>query len=502
MLNQKLAHTRGLLHANPANDPQFLSLLFHYEKMRLDNEMDDNSAFLRERKTPVWFDDAKFGIFIHWSPAAIPAYAPLLPPEHVYAMRGAQNDADGLSKVWRRLPHAIAYENALRIEHSPTVRYHDEHFAGLTYDDFVDQFRDQMLPACDPEQWAKLAARAGAKYVVLVTKHQDGFLFWPSDVDNAYKSDWRSSRDIVGETATAVRARGMRFGTYYCGGADATFGNPPMRDHQTLIDAPPRTQEYLDYITAQWDEIIERYAPDIAWNDYAFPGPRDHLQRLLRRYFDRVPDGVVNNRFQEYAGTHLQPCPTYSDFTTPEYTAEGVPDIKWEACRSVGESFGYNALESGETYLSASDLVHTLADIVARGGNLLLNINPTATGTIPFAEAERLQAIGWWLEDHGEAIFHTRPWDRAVGVTLDGQGVRYTRAPAAVHAIILGTPPSAEVELDLFLDDGAEVRMPGHNAPLPWTRTPIGTRISLPQAPAKQPAMTFRLAPAEGVQPA
>ncbi len=465
--------------------------------------MDDTSEFLRQRTTPTWFDEAKFGIFIHWSPAAIPAYAPLLPPGDVYdRTREKQVDPDGIAKLWRRFPHAICYENELRIPHTPTVRHHEANYPGLTYDDFVDRFRDQMLPACDPEQWARLAERAGARYVVLVTKHQDGFVFWPSEAGKARKPDWCSDRDIVGEAATAIRARGMRFGTYYCGGADATFGTPPMQDTATVVGAAPQTREYLDYITAQWDEIIERYAPDIAWNDYAFPGPRDHMKQLLRRYFDRVPDGVVNNRFQEFAGGHLEPCPTYSDFTTPEYTAQDVPGVKWEACRSVGESWGYNSLESDETYLSGTDLVHSLADIVARGGNLLLNINPTATGTIPFGEAERLNVIGWWLEHNGEAIFHTRPWDRAVGVTLDGQAVRYTRARNAVHAIILGTPPSAEVELDVFLEEGAEVRMPGYDAPLPWTRTPVGTLITFPQAVAKQPAVSLRLSPAEAVKAA
>jgi alpha-L-fucosidase len=146
--------------------------------------------------------------------------------------------------------------------------------------------------------------------------------------------------------------------------------------------------------------------------------------------------------------------------------------------------------------------VHTLADIVAHGGNLLLNINPTATGTIPFGEAQRVQGIGWWLAEHGDAIYRTRPWDRRAGLTLDGQAVRYTCSADAVHAIVLGTPPSADVELDIFLADGAEARIPGHNAPLQWMRTLIGTRIKLPQAPAEQPAITIRLSPPEAVRPA
>lgn len=460
--------------------------------------MSDAPADPLDRQTPAWYDEAKLGIFIHWSVGAVPAYAPVA---DVHELMEAPPDPDGVTKFWRRLPHAIAYQNALLIPDSPTVHHHAATYGELPYEAFAERFRDELLPACDPQAWADLCERAGARYVVLTTKHQDGFALWPSAHPNPHKAGWQSERDVVGETAAAVRARGMRFGTYYCAGLDGAFGPLPIVGLDSMIAALPQTQEYLDYVTAHWRELIDRYEPSLAWNDYAFPGPREHVRELLREYVRRVPDGVVNNRFQAQPGTHLDPCPVYSDFVTPEYSTEGSPEVKWESCRSIGLSFGYNALESEATYLSAAALVHTLADVVARGGNLLLNVNPTATGEIPWGEAQRLLALGWWLRDHGEAIYGTRPWERHAGTTLDAQPVRYTRSADAVHAIVLGTPPTAVVELDVALDDRVEVTIPGHARPLRWSPTSVGVRVELPQAPPEQPAVSLRLTPAEGVRP-
>jgi alpha-L-fucosidase len=306
----------------------------------------------------------------------------------------------------------------------------------------------------------------------------------------------------VGEAAAAIRERGLRFGTYYCGGTDGTFGRIPMVDLASHLDALPPTEQYREYATAHWRELVERYEPSVLWNDFCFPGSREALRELLAWYVERVPDGVINNRFQERSNTHMQPCPVYSDFVTPEYSTEGSPALKWEACRSVGLSFGYNALESERTYMSAEELIHLFVDVVSRGGNLLLNISPTATGEVPWGEAERLLALGWWLRENGESIYGTRPWERHAGITLDGQGVRYTSTPDAVHAIVLGTPPAATVDLDVLLEPHAEVRLPGRSAALAWQPTPAGVRIELPEAPPPGPAMSLTLAPREAVRPA
>jgi alpha-L-fucosidase len=152
--------------------------------------------------------------------------------------------------------------------------------------------------------------------------------------------------------------------------------------------------------------------------------------------------------------------------------------------------------------MSSTELIHLFADVVSRGGNLLLNISPTATGEVPWGEAERLLALGWWLRENGESIYGTRPWERHAGITLDGQGVRYTSTPDAVHAIVLGTPPAATVDLDVLLEPHAEVRLPGRSAALAWRPTPAGVRIELPEAPPPGPAMSLTLSPREAVRPA
>ncbi len=125
------------------------------------------------------------------------------------------------------------YQNALALPGSPTARYHEQHYGDATYDDFVASFREEMIPACDPRAWADLTSRAGARYVVLTTKLLDGFALWPSKHRNPHKQGWQSERDVVGELAEAVRERGLRFGTYYSGGVDWTFGGLPITDLRT-----------------------------------------------------------------------------------------------------------------------------------------------------------------------------------------------------------------------------------------------------------------------------
>jgi alpha-L-fucosidase len=444
------------------------------------------------RETPAWFDEAKLGVFIHWCPASVPAYAPLSTDEDLW---GLPDDLDGVGKIWRRLPHAAMYQNALEIEGSPTQRFHAEHFGGVPYDAFVDRFRDEVIPACEPAPWADLCARSGARYVVLTTKLPDGFLLWPSAHRNPRKDGWQSKRDMVGEVAEAVRATGLRFGTYYCGGVDYTFGGLPIKDAATWSTAFPQDEDYVPYAMSHWRELIARYEPSVMWNDFSFDAEDDEVRALFREYLGRVPDGVINNRFQRKSNTHMRPSPVYSDFITPEYSTEGQPDEKWESCRAVGKSFGYNALESSDSYLSADDLIHMFADVVARGGNLLLNVNPTATGEIPPGEARRLLALGWWLRTDGEAIYGTRPWQRSAGITADGDGVRYTATEDAVYAIVLGRPVGTTVELDVTLDEGAEVSLVGRGGTLPWTRTPSGVLVDLPERPAERPALSLRLSP-------
>jgi alpha-L-fucosidase len=450
-----------------------------------------------------WFDQAKLGVFVVWSPSAVPAFAPKRPIDF------ATEDDPEWVELWRRLPYAEMYQNTMHVPGSLTERYHAAHYGDLPYDAFVERFRDEMIPGWDPNPVADLAAASGARYVVNYTKYEDGFLPWPSAHPNPHKQGWQSERDVVGELAAAVRARDLRYGIAYSGGMDWTFGGLPMLTRQGQDDAMPQSEEYLSYALAHWRELIDRYEPDVLWNDYGLPEHAE-VAPMLRYYRERVPHGVINDRFGGSPSHRHERDPEAPDwdFVTPEYSIEGTPDRKWEACRGLGASFGYNRQEKDADYMPATELIHTLVEIVSRGGNLLIGLAPTGSGDVPWPQAERLLALGWWLRVNGGAIYGTRPWVQQRGVTAEGIEVRYTASQDAVHAIVLGTPddlgtPDAAVEIDVHLDEGTVVTLEGRSTPLKWTDTGAGTLIELQEPPGEQPAIGFRLSPAHegGVRP-
>ena len=436
------------------------------------------------RALPQWFDDAKLGIFVHWTAAAVPAFAPVADSPFDLAAGGG-----GWEEAMRCSPYVEWYQNSIAIEGSPAALHHAEVHGSRPYDDFVAQFLAGH-GGWQPEPWADLFAQAGAHYVVLVTKHHDGVLLWPSDTPNPHKERWASERDLVGDLAAAVRARGLRFGTYYSGGLDWTFGGLPITDLAAMFRAIPQAPEYLAYADAHWHELIDRYRPDVLWNDIGYPAAAD-LDGLFERYYAAVPDGVVNNRFDWIAQTSGS---LHCDFTTPEYSTAGDPNRKWESTRGIGTSFGYNRFEPDASYLSPDELVRMFVDVVAHGGNLLLNVGPTAEGVIPWVQAQRLLALGWWLRANGEAIYGTRPWHRTDGITGEGHDVRFTTKDQAVYAIVCGTPSSDRIELDLAPHAGADIRLLGHHAPLIWTAKGDGCVVTLPGRPAESPALTLRIA--------
>jgi alpha-L-fucosidase len=435
-----------------------------------------------ERPLPAWYGDAKFGIFVHWTAAAVPAFAPVgaspfdLAAEHGWEYAVAHN------------PYVEWYQNSLAIPGSPVAQHHAENYGDLPYDAFVEQFRAGHA-GFRADVWADLFARAGARYVVFVTKHHDGFLLWPTATPNPHKAHWHADRDLVGELAIEVRARGMRFGTYYSGGLDWTFGGLPIVDFPSMVAAIPQTPEYLGYADDHWRELIDRYEPCVLWNDIGYPSAAD-LDLLFADYFSRVPDGVVNNRFDFVRQTSGD---VHCDFVTPEYSTDAGGTKKWEVCRGIGTSFGYNRQERDADYLDAGDLVRLLVDVVARGGNLLLNVGPTGAGDVPWVQARRLLAVGEWLARNGEAIFDTRPWSGRDGPAHGD--VRYTERAGALYAIYLGTPPTARLTLPgLGLPDGATVTILGRDAAdhRPWRATRDGVEVDLPEVPATAAAYAVR----------
>lgn len=347
---------------------------------------------LRTHPLPDWFDDAKFGIFIHFGVYCIPAWAETTKPPLEYADQGDE----GIAYGFLHNTYTEWYLNTINLEGSLAREHHLSTYGGnYSYDNFAPLFAEAMRD-WDPEPWADLFAASGARYVVMVTKHHDGFLMWPSRTPNPFKQGWHLQRDIVGELAEVVRARGLKFGLYYSGGLDWTFGGLPMKDMRGLIAAIPQSEEYARYADAHWRELIERYRPSVLWNDIYYP-PLANPRQLFADYYNLIPDGVINDRFDTLS---VRAGSAHADFVTPEYqySTEGL-EKKWELCRGMGPSFGYNRNETDEHRLSSEQLIQLLIDVTSKRGNLLLNVGPTAEGVIPQPQADRLIAIGRWLRE-------------------------------------------------------------------------------------------------------
>lgn len=370
-------------------------------------------AQFQNRPYPDWYREAGFGIFIHWGMYAIPAFAPRGKAIHEL-MRDSYDDMN------KDLPYAEWYENALRLDGSPTQAYHRQHYGNAPYTDFRKPF-DEAAQVFDANAWADLFAKAGARYVVFVTKHHDGYCLWPTSVPNPWRPGWHTRRDFVGELADAVRTRGMRFGLYYSGGLDWTARPFPIANLGDMFACVPTEKDYADYAAAQLRELIDRYKPSVLWNDIAWPS-KAAVPALFEHYYTAVPDGVVNDRwFAEEMlfnslrdpaarrsfndmmkgriaasdGPQETPAPPHCDFRTVEYGMGAIPKNKmWEACRGLGLAFGYNAQEHAEDYLTGEGLISLYRDVRANRGNLLINVGPRADATIPDEQRRPLRALG------------------------------------------------------------------------------------------------------------
>lgn len=440
---------------------------------------------LAQRALPDWYADAKLGIMIHWGPFTIPAWAErTLDPEVVFTDPSDPNyfySPQGIAAFLNHNPYSEWYWNSASIEGSGAWQHHrDTWGAGFAYQDFAPLFAAQ-LDAWQPGQWADAFAGAGARYVVLVTKHHDGYTLWPSAVAHPeLGTSWQTPRDVVGELTSAVRGKCLRMGLYYSGGIDWTFRGPPFA---TLLDAlqfTPAQPEYATYAGAHWRELIERYRPTVLWNDIGNPVELD-AEALFRDYYAAVPAGVVNDRWLSAAANPR------GDYRTSEFTVQAdISADKWEAVRGMSRGFGFNQNEVDSDYGPPEKFVHMLIDIVAKNGNLLLNVGPRADGSIPEPQLRILAGLGEWLAGNGEAIYGTRPWRRFAAATDHGIAVRFTASPdqRTVYAILLGTP-AAPGNLTIADFDGpvSSVRLLSTGQPLDWLLTGDGLRVGLPDLP-------------------
>ena len=460
--------------------------------------MAQDAAFMG-RTPPAWYDEAKFGVFIHWGLFSIPAFAPRV-----------GKISDIFKTDYRRAvalsPYTEWYENAIKSPDTPSAEFHRQTYGGAPYDDFRTPFL-AGLRQWDPDAWAEAIAGSGARYVVLVTKHHDGFCLWPSRVANPHRHGWTTERDIVGELAAAVRRAGLRFGVYYSGGIDWSFNPEPLRTLMDFVGSVPGGA-YPAYADAQARELIERYQPSVLWNDISWPGTQRELFSLFDHYYAAVPEGVVNDRWTtptlaakllrfklarrvldrriekqaaRSGGTDgvVPPPVPHSDFRTPEYVRfDSVQDRKWEATRGMSHSFGFNRNDTEADYESAEHLLGELIDCVSKGGNLLLNIGPRGVDAqVPEPQLRRLAAMGAWLRANGEAIYGAQPWRAADGVAADGSAVRFTRRGRDLYVIPMSSPVGAAIEIEGVTFAGSARRL-SDGAPVEVHRTDQGVRLA------------------------
>jgi alpha-L-fucosidase len=346
---------------------------------------------LDHRPMPAWFQDAKFGIFIHWGVYSVPCWAAV----------GAAMPLQYAEWYWHSLTNGKGLPEGA--PNGATWRFHQRVYgATFAYEDFAPLFRAELF---DSEQWAEILWAAGARYVVLTSKHHDGFALWPSaEASKTWGRAWNSTdigpkRDLVGDLTKAVRQRGLRMGLYYS-----------LYEWYNPLWITDRSRYVREHMHPQFRDVVARYEPSVIFADgeWELTSADWRSTELLKWLFggsSSKDEVVVNDRW----GSDTRHV--HGGYWTTEYTA-GMSSLKraWEESRGIGYSYAYNRAERAGDYRSGRELVLMLADIVSRGGNLLLGIGPTADGRIPVIMEQRLLDVGRWLRVNGEAIYFTRPW--------------------------------------------------------------------------------------------
>ncbi len=430
-------------------------------------------------QVPVWYDDAKLGVFLHWGLYSVPGWAPRVPDIQELLVKS------GPKRMLRENPYAEWYLNSMQIKGSPTQLHHAEVYGDdYPYDRFVKTFNDASAGA-NLDAMAEVCHAAGARYVVLTTKHHDGFALWPSAVPHPVKGKYHADRDLVGDLSEAVRAKRMRMGLYYSGGYDWPYNNAVLSKAADAVLAVPHGRRYVEYVTAHWRELIDSYQPSVLWNDISWPSGGNRAD-LDAHDSNPVAAGVIHDRWVEPSlprnavsdtvvrgtGTVIQllwrfiperrkrltfSSPKHCDFRTPEYDVlHTVSERKWELARGVGHSFGANRHEAPEDIITDTELIQMFCDVVSKNGNLLIGVGPRPDGTIPEDQQAPLRGLGAWLAANGEAIYGSRPWVITESVTTEGTPLRFTKSGEGVYVLVMGLPESRQVTMPAV--DGSRVR--------------------------------------------
>ncbi|MBZ5685564.1 MAG: alpha-L-fucosidase [Acidobacteriia bacterium] len=484
--------------ASSKYDAQRATLLKEVDDVDRQGPFQPDWESLQKYEVPEWYKDAKFGIFIHWGVYSVPAFSNEWYPRNMYE------------------PGFDAYKH-----HIATYGPQDK----FGYKDFVPMFKAEHF---DPAAWAELFKKSGAKYVVPVAEHHDGFAMYDSAL-----SDWTAAkmgphRDVIGDLAKAVRSEGLHFGVsshrvehdFFMGVGRkipsdvndpqyAAFYGPaqvgvfkwgtPVANDFTYV-SPAWTNDWLE----RGAELVEKYHPDIVYFDWWIG------QALIRANLARFA-AFYYNRSQKY-GDHVGVI-NYKDYAMQEHSAVldlergqlgDIRPLYWQTDTSVSnKSWGYI---KDDTFKSPEFVIDQLIDIVSKNGNLLLNIGPRSDGTIPDEVQRVLLDVGAWLSLNGEAIYGTRPWRTygegptkvAAGSFHDTDTAKYTPEDFRfttkgddVYAIGLAWPTSGEAvihALSKTVDSKPvqSIALLGSDAKLQFEQRADGLHVQLPpQSPAK-----------------
>jgi alpha-L-fucosidase len=399
------------------------------------------------RPVPNWFHESKFGIFIHWGVYSVPAWGPTGDSIGVYDKYAEW--------YWRKMDQPGKVQKYFKEFHTKTYG------PNFRYQDFAPMFKAELF---DPGKWAELFKESGAKYIVLTSKHHEGFTLWPS----AQSWNWNSvdvgpHRDLCGDLTDAVKKQGLHMGFYY---SLYEWYNP------TYLNNFPA---YVDqHMIPQMKDLVTRYKPDILWTDGEWDKPSKDWksEEFLSWLYNDSPvkeSIVVNDRWgSETRSKH-------GGIYTTEYgligDKEGIDNTvphPWEECRGIGTSFGYNRTEGLSDYSTSDQLIKLLVSTVSAGGNLLLDIGPSADGTIPVIMQQRLLEIGKWLKVNGEAIYNTDAFiktkkDEAINPETN-KSMFFTQKGKDVYVICLDWPKDGITLSNIPENKGVKVALLGTNS--------------------------------------
>jgi alpha-L-fucosidase len=411
---------------------------------------DSDWASLKGYKVPSWYEDAKFGIFIHWGAYSVPAFG----------------------NEW--------YPRRMYLQDSEEFKHHRETYgpqARFGYKDFIPMFKAERF---DPDQWAGLFRKAGAQFVVPVAEHHDGFAMYDCSFSEWNAARMGPKRDIIGELATAVRRQWLVFGLSSHRAEHWWFFNGGMQFDSDVQDARyaglygpaqpetlPPNEEFLDDWLARTCELVDKYQPQIVWFDWWIEQPvfQPYLQQFAAYYYNRAAQwkrGVAinykHNAFPEGAAV----------FDVERGQLSDIRPHFWQTDTAISKnSWGY---VQNHDYKTAEAIIGDLVDIVSKNGALLLNIGPRPDGTIPEPEQEILLNIGRWLAVNGAAIYGTRPWKifgEGPTPVVEGsfndtkrekftsQDIRFTTRGDTLYAVVLAWPDTGRITIKSLADDSA-----------------------------------------------